>query len=229
MRVEVKEKRYGGTPILADISLSVAPGEFVAIIGPSGIGKTTLLRIAAGLDKAFTGHVERTEKTAFVFQEPRLLPWRTVAENVALALPPAPDNAARTTVALASVGLAGREQQFPRALSVGQARRVSLARALAISPDLLMLDEPLVSLDEASAKDLRGLIARLWQENQLAALLITHNLEEAVELADRIILINGRPANIRETIQLAEPRESRDAAWVAATSAQLRVSIAADT
>lgn len=216
MRIDVKSKRFGAKAVLERVSFTLGPGEVVAVTGPSGVGKTTLLRIAAGLDADFDGAVEAPQPIGVVFQEPRLLPWRTVARNVALALPEGTDPgdaARRAREALAVVGLGTEAAQFPRALSLGMARRVAMARALVVDPAVMLLDEPFVSLDDATARRLRDLAARLWRDRDMSVLLVTHNLAEAVALADRIVMLDGTPARIAADIALETPREARSPDW----------------
>jgi ABC-type nitrate/sulfonate/bicarbonate transport system ATPase subunit len=193
MSVEIKiaEKRFSEHVVLQDIALSLVPGSFTAIAGPSGCGKTTLLRIIAGLDHRYSGKVITPERLGFVFQEPTLLPWLTVRDNISVT---GHGDANRL---LKAVGLEASGALYPRALSLGMARRVSLARALSVSPELLLLDEPFVSLDKETASDMRALLKRLWQEQRFTCLMITHDLAEAEAIAERIVLLGGSPATIR--------------------------------
>jgi NitT/TauT family transport system ATP-binding protein len=197
MLVEIREKRFGSREVLRDISLNIAKGSFTVITGPSGAGKTTLLRIMADLDRDFAGRVEATGRLGIVFQEPRLMPWMTVRENIALV------NGQNIDEALAAVGLAGEGETYPRALSLGMARRAALARALSIAPDTLLLDEPFVSLDEATAHDMRKLVAKLWRERGFTCILVTHALAEDRSLAQRLVRIAGTPARLVEDSALA--------------------------
>jgi NitT/TauT family transport system ATP-binding protein len=225
MEVRVEEKRFGSRAVLSDVAFTLAPGAFLALVGPSGCGKTTLLRIIAGLDRDFTGAVSPPGRIGVVFQEPRLLPWRTVADNVALPLPGEPgepQNRARAVAALQSVGLAAEADTFPRALSLGMARRVALARAIAVGPQLLVLDEPFVSLDESSAGAMRGLVARVAKDLAATVILVTHDLDDALELAGRVIRLDGVPARIAADIGLDEPPAGRQAAWRKAAAARIR-------
>ncbi|WP_375262967.1 ABC transporter ATP-binding protein [Palleronia sp.] len=208
--------------VLDGLELRLAPGTFTCLIGPSGCGKTTTLRILMGLDDDFQGELDpvlRKARIATVFQEPRLLPWRTVAQNVNLALsrPDLP----RVEAALTSVGLEGMGNRYPAQLSLGQARRVALARAFATEPEMLFLDEPFVSLDEASAGRLRDLLIELWQRRPMRVLMVTHNLREAVRLADRIVFLTERPARVAGVAEVDLPRDDRDAAAVSSFAADL--------
>jgi NitT/TauT family transport system ATP-binding protein len=192
MAVEARiiEKRFGERIVLSNVNLNLAQGSFTAIAGPSGYGKTTLLRIVAGLDREYRGTVLAPERLGFVFQEPLLLPWLTVRENVAVT---GRGDADRL---LKAVGLEASGDWYPRALSLGMARRVSLARALSVSPELLLLDEPFVSLDKETAMEMRVLLKHLWQEQRFTCLMITHDLAEAEAVAERIVLLGGSPATI---------------------------------
>ncbi|SFG72398.1 NitT/TauT family transport system ATP-binding protein [Palleronia marisminoris] len=208
--------------VLDGLELRLAPGTFTCLIGPSGCGKTTTLRILMGLDDEFDGELDpalREARIATVFQEPRLLPWRTVAQNVLLALP-RPD-LPRVEAALASVGLEGMADRYPAQLSLGQARRVALARAFATEPEVLFLDEPFVSLDEASAGRLRDLLIALWQRRPMKVLMVTHNLREAVRLADRIVFLTERPARVAGVAEVELPRDGRDPEAVSRFAAEL--------
>jgi NitT/TauT family transport system ATP-binding protein len=219
-----------GTPRLVarDVAFRVRPGEFVAIVGPSGCGKTTLLNIVAGLDADFTGSVRLGDlppaaaRLGYVFQNPRLLPWRTVYENVALVLPGATDRAAILRL-LDEVGLAGAADVFPARLSLGMARRASIARAFAVEPELLLMDEPFTSLDEATAERLRRVLGALWRARPTGVLFVTHDLAEAVELADRILLLSDAPGRLLADMPVTLPRERRgDRAALDAARAEIR-------
>ena len=164
---------------------TIAPGEFVAVLGRSGSGKTTLLRLLAGLDRGSPASSTTGSAPAVVFQDPRLLPWRSALDNVALGLR-GTDARARAAAALAEVGLAGREDAWPRQLSGGQRQRVALARALVREPDLLLLDEPFSALDALTRIAAQELVSELWRRHRPAVLLVTHDVEEALLLADRI-------------------------------------------
>jgi ABC-type nitrate/sulfonate/bicarbonate transport system ATPase subunit len=219
--VHIKHKVYrsasGGTlRVLEDLSITLADGEVVALVGPSGCGKTTLLRIIVGLERDFEGKVNLRMRgnVGFVFQEPRLLPWRTVEENVRLAAPSV--SAAVLDALFTTLGLTEHRRHYPGELSLGLARRVALARALAVEPDLLILDEPFVSLDAALATRLRSELIELVSRRPVTTLLVTHDLDEAVELADRVILLSPSPARVMADVPIANPRGLRSAEELAA-------------
>ncbi|WP_036286235.1 ABC transporter ATP-binding protein [Methylocystis sp. ATCC 49242] len=198
-----------GRPVraLEDLRLNLPIGQAGAVVGPSGCGKTTLLRLIAGLDRDFTGHIELPAhgRLGMAFQEPRLLPWRSVADNLRIAAPQASEEEIATL--LEELSLSEHAAHFPGELSLGLARRVALARALAVKPDLLLLDEPLVSLDVALARELRDKIAALVDEKHITTLIVTHDLREAIALADRIFLLSPRPAHVVATLDVAAPRK----------------------
>ena len=196
--------------VLAGINFTLGASEVGVIIGPSGCGKSTMLRILAGLDHDFQGRVSRPAdaRLGMVFQEPRLLPWRSVEENVRLAAPLIDE---ATLAALFSVlELNAHRSHFPGELSLGLARRVALARAFAVDPDFLILDEPLASLDHALAARLREQIASLVESRAVMTLLVTHNLDDAVRLGDRLFFLSARPAKIVhvETIRVRRTARS---------------------
>jgi ABC-type nitrate/sulfonate/bicarbonate transport system ATPase subunit len=225
LHVTVREKSFAGTNgapriVLRDIDFRVELGEFVAIVGPSGSGKTTLLKIVAGLDPAFAGSVRlagaaiTATPIGFVFQEPRLLPWRTVFENIALVLPRHADRSVVTRL-LGEIGLADFAETLPPQLSLGMARRVALARALVVEPELLLMDEPFVSLDRPTAERLRVLLLTLWRARPCGIIFVTHDLREAVELADRILLFSAAPGRLVADIAVPLARDRRaDAAAI---------------
>jgi ABC-type nitrate/sulfonate/bicarbonate transport system ATPase subunit len=219
--VHIKRKSYrkasgGDLLVLGDVSLTIASGEVAALIGPSGCGKTTLLRIIVGLDDDFDGTVQLPAhgRLGVVFQEPRLLPWRTVEENVRLAAPLASDAALDTL--FGALGLAAHRRHYPGELSVGLARRVALARAFAVEPELLVLDEPFVSLDAALATRLRGELAELVARRPITTLLVSHDVDEVIGLADRVFLLSGSPARVLADMPIQNPRSTRSAEDVAA-------------
>jgi len=196
-------RAFDGRPVLDGIDLRMAPGEFVALLGRSGSGKSTLLRILAGLDHGFTGTVRAPEQVAVAFQEPRLLPWKRVVDNVALGLRGA-DAVGRATAALAEVGLTDRARAWPLTLSGGEAQRASLARALVRDPALLLLDEPFASLDALTRLSMHDLVLDVWRRHRPAVLLVTHDVDEAVSLADRVLVL--RDGRFTVDLSLVEPR-----------------------
>lgn len=195
LSVEITSAHYGETQILGPLQLRLEPGETVAICGPSGIGKSTLLRILAGLETRFQGRLEVPGRVAVVFQEPTLLPWRSVAENLVLTTQ---ISLAEAELALESVGLAGFANRRPGHLSLGQQRRVALARAFAARPQLLLLDEPFVSLDPLLCDEMMATFERLRAQSGVASILVTHAQSEARRLADRILTLSGAPARLSE-------------------------------
>ena len=197
--------------MLSGLALTLRSGEVGALVGPSGCGKTTLLRIIAGLDREYTGTVQLPDhgRLGMVFQEPRLLPWRTVEQNVRLAAPEATD--ASLVGLFRALGLEAHRDHFPGELSLGLARRVALARAFAVEPDLLLLDEPFVSLDAALATRLREELAELVNRRPVTTLLVTHDVEEAIGLADRLFLLSPSPAHVLAEVPVERPRSARTA------------------
>ena len=206
-------KRYGARAVLSDVDLAIAPSEFVAIVGRSGCGKSTLLRLLAGLETPSSGEVRlgdapsaaSRDDVRIMFQEARLLPWRTVLQNVKLGLDSA-DAGARARDALAQVGLADRAGDWPAVLSGGQRQRVALARALVHRPRLLLLDEPLGALDALTRIEMQRLIESVWRELRFTAVLVTHDVAEAVALADRVLLVEDGRITLDEPVALARPR-----------------------
>ncbi len=192
IHARVDEKSYAGNPVLGAIDLVINPGETVAVLGPSGIGKSTLLRIVTGIDTEFRGQVQRPDRMAIVFQEPTLLPWRSVVQNLTLLHSDIARDTALTM--LTRVGIGDKANLFPGQLSLGQQRRLALARAFVGSPDFLVMDEPFVSLDAASAEAMLGLTESLIAETRPATLFVTHSKVEADRLATRIHTLRGSPA-----------------------------------
>lgn len=227
LEVEITGKTYesaagGAHDVLAPIRFALQSGEVGVLIGPSGCGKSTMLRIILGLDRDFSGQVARPPEAriGMVFQEPRLLPWRSVEHNVRLGLPRA--RRGRDLDALfAQLGLTPWRGSYPKALSLGMQRRVALARALADGPRVLVLDEPFVSLDDAAAAELRGLVVETVDRAGMSVLMVTHNVAEAIGIADRLLLVSRRPASLIADVPLDRPRHARDRAWAEATRATL--------
>ncbi|MGA2291998.1 ABC transporter ATP-binding protein [Bradyrhizobium sp.] len=218
-----------GTPVevVHGLKLRLEAGTFGALIGPSGCGKTTILRIAAGLDRDFRGELRTpgSGRLGMVFQEPRLLPWRTVEQNIRLALP-VHEATADLTELIATLGLASHLARYPGELSLGLARRAAIARAFAARPDFLLLDEPFVSLDEAVATRLRGELVALTTRTSVTTLFVTHDLAEAVQLADRLFFLSDRPTRILFEKSLPPPRGRRGKDVVASISDEMRERVA---
>jgi NitT/TauT family transport system ATP-binding protein len=220
LRIEQKTYRSAdgvAVDVLRDFHLQIAKGDAVALIGPSGCGKSTILRIAAGLDTGFAGErrMQSAVRISMVFQEPTLLVWRTVEENIRIAMDAA-SVAGPIEELLARLDLSNERNRYAGELSLGQARRAAIGRALSIRPDFLLLDEPFASLDVAVATRLREELLNLTLRDRTSMLLVTHNLEEAVQLTDRLVFLGGRPARIVAERQLAVPRGQRDQNAVAA-------------
>lgn len=214
LEIDIAEKRYPGQPlsVLSQFRLRLEPGRITALVGPSGCGKTTLLRLIAGLDAAYAGHIHaRPERVSMVFQEPRLLPWRSLLDNLLLVAPEAPPDRARAL--LAAVGLGERSEAFPAQLSGGQQRRAALARAFITRPELLLLDEPFSSLDTPTADQMYQLLMNLFDAVRPTVLMVTHDLREALVLADRVVFIGGQPAQVirDHPVDLPRPRQRDDA------------------
>lgn len=201
----------GSAPVLQDVSLLAAGGEITAIIGPSGCGKSTLLRIAAGLVEPTVGRVECDRSSmAFVFQDPTLLPWRTLWQNVALPLElRGRPGRGEAEGCLERVGLAGLSERLPHALSGGQRMRASLARALVTEPRLMLLDEPFGALDALTRSRLQESFLGLWEDRPFTALLVTHDIDEAVYLSDRVVVLGGSPGSLRDVVEVDLPRPRR--------------------
>ncbi|MDA9509096.1 ABC transporter ATP-binding protein [Bradyrhizobium sp. CCBAU 11386] len=226
LEVDITGKAFrnaaGGTQdVLAPIKFALQSGEVGVLIGPSGCGKSTMLRILLGLDRDFHGTIARPPEAriGMVFQEPRLLPWRSVEQNVRLAAPGISD--AQLSELFRILELEQHRNHFPGELSLGLARRVALARAFAVEPDILVLDEPLASLDDALAGRLRDEIATLVASRPVMTLLVTHSIDDAVRLGDRLFFLSPRPARILAEVPIGIPREARGDAAIAAIKAGL--------
>ncbi|WP_152224776.1 aliphatic sulfonates ABC transporter ATP-binding protein [Pseudomonas sp. SCB32] len=224
--VEGVVKRFGEREVLKGIDLRIPAGQFVAIVGRSGCGKSTLLRLLAGLDSASEGQLlagsapleSAREGTRLMFQDSRLLPWKRVIDNVGLGLKG--DWRAKALEALEAVGLSDRANEWPAGLSGGQKQRVALARALIHRPRLLLLDEPLGALDALTRIEMQQLIERLWQQHGFTVLLVTHDVSEAVAIADRVILIEDGEIGLDLPVELPRPR-ARGSARLAALEAEV--------
>jgi sulfonate transport system ATP-binding protein len=228
---------FDGRQVLDGLDLAVEDGEFVALLGRSGTGKSTLLRILGGLDPAYQGDVLVPERRAVVFQEPRLIPWQRVLPNVSLGLSPARTRGGRDGLrtlsvgALAEVGLTDHARAWPVTLSGGEAQRVALARALVREPQLMLLDEPFGALDALTRSRMHVLLRELWARHQPAVLLVTHDVEEAIVLADRILVLDRGVITFSAQVTLGRPRDPGSPDFVGLRRrllAELGVATAAD-
>jgi sulfonate transport system ATP-binding protein len=213
LKLENLELQFGSKPVLRGINLEVSAGEMVAVLGSSGTGKSTLLRILAGLIQPNAGSfITEWNKLSFVFQEPRLMPWLKAWENVVLGLNGSrAELKAKAGAALSEVGLSEAAELLPKELSGGMAQRVALARGLVVQPQLLLLDEPFSAVDALTRLQLHQHLLTLWQTHRFAAMLVTHDVDEAITLADRIIVLAGSPASIIfETKVGPRPRNRHD-------------------
>lgn len=217
--IDIHHKGYkatagGNQAVITDFHLSLAANEFVCLAGPSGCGKTTLLNLIARLDEHFSGEIRigsdgKTAKTGYVFQEPRLLPWRTVRQNLMLATGDEPGRLEVIERLLAVMQLSEAADQYPGQLSLGMSRRVAIIRAFAVNPDLLLMDEPFVSLDAPSARQARTLLLELWQQRPHTVLFVTHDIREAIMLADRLVFLAPSPMRIAGEVRVSIPRNRR--------------------
>ncbi|WP_248747671.1 ABC transporter ATP-binding protein [Pseudomonas sp. MWU12-2037] len=211
LHIHVERKTFARHRVLEHLSLELAAGETVSLLGPSGCGKSTLLRIVAGLEKDFQGTLQQhTAEIAFVFQEPRLMPWLTVEQNIGFS---EDDHYDRAWVAqlIEEVGLGGFAQALPKALSGGMAQRVAIARGLYSKPRILLLDEPFSAVDAFTRMKLQDLLLQLADRHAIALLLVTHDIDEALYLSDRVLVMGNRPGSIRQelSVKLGHPRDRR--------------------
>lgn len=215
IQIKINDKTYPSAtkPTIAGLKLSLNSNEFICLVGSSGCGKTTLLNIIAGLDNDYDGDIlvgqQHTHpKIGYIFQNPRLLPWRTVRENIELALDgnQSPDVIDEL---LEVMQLTASQHSYPERLSVGMSRRVSIIRAFAIDPEVLLMDEPFVSLDPPTARQVRGLLLKLWQQRPHTVLFVTHDLREAITLADRLIFLSAAPMQVVSEIVVPIARSER--------------------
>jgi sulfonate transport system ATP-binding protein len=214
--IQVERKSFAGVTVLQNVGLRLAEREIVSLLGPSGCGKSTLLRIVAGLEREFSGRVERAGEAAavgFVFQEPRLMPWLTVEQNIGFVDDRAYDRA-RVAQLIREVGLEGFADALPKQLSGGMAQRVALARGLYSRPKVLLLDEPFSAVDAFTRMKLQDLLLQLADHHAIALLLVTHDVDEALYLSDRVLVMGCQPSGIRQelNLDLARPRDRRDPA-----------------
>lgn len=219
INLSIKNKSHGRdtVTVLNNFDLEVIPGEFVAIVGPSGAGKSTMLNMVAGLESSEVGEIRYNDrampdlskiKIGYIFQEPRLMPWLTVKDNIKLVSPHL--NNKEIKVLLEDVGLSEKESFYPRQLSGGMQRRVSIARAFSNSPELLLLDEPFVSLDRPNAQRLRGVLESLLEIKKPTVLFVTHDLSEAIRLADRIVFMSSAPGRVIHDVKVDLPKPRKD-------------------
>ncbi|MEQ1635316.1 MAG: ABC transporter ATP-binding protein [Methylococcales bacterium] len=220
IQIYIKTKRYPAIGqakqhlAIENLQLRIQAGEFICLVGPSGCGKTTLLNIIADLDQDFEGEISldsgqhRHPKIGYVFQNPRLLPWRTVRENIELALTEPQSNKSIDEL-IAVMQLTDMQHVYPERLSLGMSRRVAIIRAFAINPELLLMDEPFVSIDAPTARQVRLLLLQLWQQRPHSVLFVTHDLREAIGLADRLVFLSPSPMSVITEIRVPIARQER--------------------
>jgi len=219
INIDIKNKTYHTADdknhtAISDLKLSLPSNEFICLVGPSGCGKTTLLNIIANLDTQYQGEIllgqqHTPPKIGYIFQNPRLLPWRTVRENIELVLS---DQQSPEIVdsLLEVMQLTDIQNAYPEHLSLGMSRRIAIIRAFAVNPDILLMDEPFVSLDAPTARQVRSLLIELWQQRPHTILFVTHDLREAIALADRLIFLSAAPMTVISEIPVSIPRAERD-------------------
>lgn len=224
--IHISEKSFGDEQLFSDLRIEVPPNQVLALLGPSGVGKSTLLRLIAGIDRNYAGRItvgghqpEDAGVPGFMFQDPRLLPWENAVGNLSAVCPDLTERRAHKL--LATVGLAGAEMLRPAELSGGMQRRVALARALAVSPRLLLLDEPFTSLDRKLARELQHLLAEIIDREGPTVILVSHDPADAARLADRIITLEGRPAEIVQDFTPDKPRGHRTEAEIDAIAHEI--------
>ena len=229
VHIQIHEKTHHGAekPTIENFDLTLNAGEFVCLVGQSGCGKTTLLNSIAGLDTSYSGDIHignksQNPKVGFVFQQPCLLPWRTVRENIELVFAKKNDvPKAQLDYLLEFMQLTAYANAYPKELSEGMKRRVSIIRAFVINPDLLLMDEPFVSLDAPMAREVRELLQQLWQNRPHTVLFVTHDLREAIALADRLVFLTARPMRVLQEVCVNIARENRNPQTVEAFRKQL--------
>jgi NitT/TauT family transport system ATP-binding protein len=219
IHIHIKNKSYPTAQedkeyIIENLNMSLPSNEFICLIGPSGCGKTTLLNIIAKIDTDFQGEITQDHQAlhpsiGYIFQNPRLLPWRTVRENIELVFD-SQVSAEYITSLLKSMQLEAFQHSYPEHLSLGMSRRVSIIRAFAINPEILLLDEPFVSLDAPTARQVRELLIKLWHQRPHTILFVTHDLREAITLADRLIFLSASPMSVVSEIEVTIPRDQRN-------------------
>jgi sulfonate transport system ATP-binding protein len=220
LTASINSKSFGNKRVLGAMEISVAKGELITLLGASGCGKSTLLRMIAGLDTDYDGevylqgqlHREISNEIGFIFQEPRLMPWLNVAKNVAFKSNKPEEELARVSTLLDEVGLAGTEELLPKELSGGMAQRVSIARGMFLKPKLLLLDEPFSAVDAFTRMKLQDLLLSVAKQHGTTVIMVTHDIDEAIYLSDRIIIVGGQPGVIKEvvTVHQQRPRDRLD-------------------
>lgn len=208
-------KRFDERTVLGELNLNIAAGEFVALLGRSGSGKSTLLRLLGALDDDVSGTIRVPRRRAIVFQDPRMMPWLTVLRNITLGLPQTADVRRRALSTLAEVGLDKHAHAWPRTLSGGEAQRAALARAMAREPQLLLLDEPFGALDALTRIRMHTLLRDVYMRHRPAVLLVTHDVDEAIVLADRIVVLTEGSISFNEFVNIQKPRHRADRIFLA--------------